>query len=202
MAETIGLLALAYLLVFLINIVPAFMPSTWMVLAFFRIKYGLPLLALGIGGALISACGRYVLAKGSELFSRRFMKSKQPDLLELGGFLNAHRNHTSTAVFLYTLTPLPSNNLFIAAGMAGVQLSAVFLGFLCGRLIIDTVFVWTTNEVFRQFEDVFERTFQSWQGILLQVLSLTSIMLLYQLPWARWLRRFTKAEPLPADAET
>jgi hypothetical protein len=190
--ETIGLLAAAYALVFLINVVPAFMPSTWMLLAFFRIRYGLPLLALGIGGALISACGRFALAKGSGIFSRRFARGKASDLRELGAFLNDHRRHTGVAVFAYTLTPLPSNNLFIAAGMVGVELLWVLAGFLGGRLIIDNVLVWTTDRAFAHFGNIFAGTFQSWQAVLLQMLSLLSIVVLYRLPWARWLRGFVK----------
>ena len=53
----------AMALVFVINIVPAFMPATWMALAFFRIKFGLPLLALSIGGSIVAAAGRWALAK-------------------------------------------------------------------------------------------------------------------------------------------
>jgi hypothetical protein len=193
--ETVGLLLAAYALVFAVNAMPAFMPSTWMILAFFRIRYGLPILALGIGGALVSACGRYVLAKGSELFSRRVTLSKESELLELGGFLNDHRRHTGVAVFFYTLTPLPSNNVFIAAGMVGVELVWVFLGFLGGRLIIDNLLVWTTEQAFDQFGDVLAGTYRSWQALLLQSLSLISLVVLYRLPWARWLRRFGRTTP-------
>ena len=135
MIEDVLLYLVAMALVFAVNIVPAFMPATWMVLAFFRIQFGLPLLALSIGGSIIAATGRWALAKGSALFSRRFMKGQQSDMRELGEFLDEHRQHVGLATFLYTLSPLPSNNLFIAAGMVEIQLVWVFIGFLSGRLI-------------------------------------------------------------------
>src|SRR5207237_594758 len=121
-SETILLICAAMALAFAINLVPAFMPSTWMVMAFFYIKFGLPLLILTIGGAIASALGRILLAKASTLFKRRFMRSRESDLDELGEFLNERRTYVGPAVFAYSLTPLPTNNLFIAAGMAEVNM--------------------------------------------------------------------------------
>jgi hypothetical protein len=176
-------------LVFLINLVPAFMPASWMVLVFFRIKYGLPLLALSIGGAVASALGRLVLARASGLFAQHFLKGKQSDLHELGTFLNEHRQHVGLATLLYTLSPLPTNNLFIAAGMVGVELSWVFTGFLAGRLIANTFWVWLTAKAFHSLNQVFAEQFKSWPGITLETGSIISVLLLFRLPWARWLRR-------------
>jgi len=70
-------------LAFVINLVPAFMPSTWMVMAFFYIRFDLPLLVLTIGGAIASAFGRVALARGTRAFSRRFLTKQRNDLDEL-----------------------------------------------------------------------------------------------------------------------
>ena len=193
MIEDVLLYLVAMALVFAVNIVPAFMPATWMVLAFFRIKFGLPLLALSIGGSIIAATGRWALAKASALFSRRFMKGQQSDMRELGEFLDEHRQHVGLATFLYTLSPLPSNNLFIAAGMVEIQLVWVFAGFLSGRLIANTALVWTTDKAFRHFEELFAEVFGSWEAILFQSLSVFSIVLLTRVPWAKWLRRYVRS---------
>ena len=182
------------LLVLAVNVVPAFMPATWMVLAFFRIKFGLPLLALAIGGSIVAAVGRWALAKASGAYSRRFMKKQESDLLVLGEFLDEHRQHVGLTTFVYTLTPLPSNNLFIAAGMVGIQLTWVFIGFLSGRLIANSILVWTTDKAFRHFEDVLKTGFNSWEAIVFQSLSVGSIVLLAFVPWAKWLRRYMKKD--------
>jgi hypothetical protein len=191
MLEIVFWLGVAFALAFLINLVPAFMPSTWMLLAFFYIRFDLPLLALTIGGALVSGLGRLVLAKGSAAFRQRFVREdKQSDLTQLGGFLDRHRQYAGAATFLYVLTPLPTNNLFIAAGMVGVNLVWVLSGFWAGRILADTFWVWTTSRVFHSLGSVFETSFGGPLAIALQMLSLLSVLLLYQLPWARWLRRF------------
>jgi hypothetical protein len=191
MTETALWLLVAFALVFVINMIPAFMPSSWMVLAFFYIRFDLPLLVLTIGGALISGLGRLVLAKGSAAFQRRFVHGKESDLQQLGAFLDRHRNYVAPATFAYTLTPFPTNNLFIAAGMVGVNLTWVLAGFWAGRILADTFWVWTTHRVFDSIGAVFGTAVRGPIAIGLQLASLVSVFLFYQLPWGRWLRRFT-----------
>jgi hypothetical protein len=48
-------------LVFGVNIVPAFMPPTWIILAFFYLRYHLNLLPTVIIGAAAATLGRVVL---------------------------------------------------------------------------------------------------------------------------------------------
>jgi hypothetical protein len=194
MWETIGWLSLALVIVFTINMVPALMPSTWMVLAFFYIQFDLPLLLLTVSGAIVSGFGRIVLTKGSTWFKRRFMTDKERDLDELAVLLDERRHVLSPTVFVYALTPLPTNNLFIAAGMAEVNLAWVLAGFWSARIIADTFWVWTTSEAFDTFGDVFGQVLDGPTAILLQLMGLTSIFLLYKLPWARWLRRYISKE--------
>jgi len=198
MAETIGWILLALSLAFVINLVPAFMPSTWMVLAFFYIRFDLPLLALTIGGAIVSGLGRLLLAKGSTAFKQRFMKDKQGDLDELGALLDEHRHVLTPTVFLYALTPFPTNNLFIAAGMVEVNIAWVLLGFWAARIIADTFWVWTTNRAFDSLGALFEGAFTGPAAVALQVAGIASIVLLYKVPWARWIRRYFRRGATPA----
>src|SRR4029079_2254722 len=93
--ETALWLLVAFALVFVINLVPAFMPSSWMVLAFFYIRFDLPLLLLTVGGAIVSVFVRLVLAKGSPAFRRRFMREREVDLDDLGAFLDERRNYVA-----------------------------------------------------------------------------------------------------------
>jgi len=190
MTEAALWICAALALSFIINLVPAFMPSTWMVLAFFYIKFDLPLLLLTIPGAIVSGLGRLLLARGSAHFKRRFLKGQAADLQELGYFLEGRRNYVGLATFLYTLTPLPTNNLFIAAGITEVSMARVLVGFCCARMLANTFWVWTTHRVFDTLGELFGATFGNWVAIVLQVASLSSVILLFKVPWARWLRRF------------
>ena len=183
----------AMVLAFLINLVPAFMPSTWMVMAFFYIKFGLPLLVLTLGSALASARGRMVRACASLRVRQRFITGRSAeDLDELGAFLNDHRRYVGPMVFLYTLSPLPTNNLFIAAGMTRVDMTAVVIGFTTSRMIANTFWVWTTNKAFDSLGSLFTDAITGPLGIALELLGLIAVVLTFRLPWARWLRRATR----------
>ena len=193
--ESILLVAAALALAFVINLAPAFMPATWMVMAFFYIEYDLPLLALTLGGAITSALGRLALAWVSLRFRKRFAKEKSAsDLDELGRFLNAHRRYLGPAVFAYALSPLPTNNLFIAAGMAGVNMTVIVIAFIASRMIANTFWVWTTNRAFHSLGSVFRGTLTGPVGIGLEIAGLLSVVLLFKLPWATWLRRIAPSD--------
>jgi len=197
--DAILLIVAAMALAFVINLVPAFMPSTWMVMAFFYIRFDLPLLVLTLGSAVASALGRMVLAWGSHAFSRRFLPGQRADLDELGAFLDDHRHVVGPAVFLYALSPLPTNNLFIAAGMTGVNMTAVVAGFIASRMIANTFWVWTTNKAFDSLGTLFTDAITGPLGITLEIVGLIAVVLTFRLPWARWLRRATRrgARPNP-----
>ena len=190
MVEAALWICAALALSFIINLVPAFMPSTWMVLAFFYIKFDLPLLLLTIPGAIVSGLGRLLLAKGSAYFKRRFLKGEAKNLEELGSFLEERRNYVGVATFVYTLTPFPTNSLFIAAGITEVSMARVLIGFVCARILANTFWVWTTHQVFDSLGELFGATFGNWIAIVLQVASVSSVVLLFMVPWGRWLRRF------------
>lgn len=197
MSEAVLWIGVALALALVVNLVPAFMPSTWMILAFFYITFDLPLLPLTIGGAVVSGFGRFLLAKGSDLIARRFMPGKQADLQELGLFLESRGHWLSPAVFLYALTPLPTNNLFVAAGMVRVNLAWVLAGFWTSRIIADTFWVWTASQAFGDFDEIMSRALGNPLALAIQLAGVASIVLLYVLPWARWLNRLTRRPAAP-----
>jgi uncharacterized membrane protein YdjX (TVP38/TMEM64 family) len=184
--EDIGWTLLAYAIAFVINLVPAFMPSTWMVLAFFRIKFDLPILPLTLGGALFSGLGRIVLAKATTGFNRRILR-RDGQLDEVKTYLEERRNYVGLATFGYCLAPLPTNSLFVAVGLIEVSLLRVMIGFWAGRVIADTFYVWTTDRLFDGFGDIFEQYYSDWTVIVVQSLSLLGALLLVIVPWPRWL---------------
>ena len=189
MVENAGWFLCALVLVFLINLSPGFMPSTWMVLAFFYIKFDLPLIPLALSGAIVSGFGRLWLAKGSGWVTRTFFKRKEDELRTLGGYLDSRNGLVGGFVFAYSLLPLPTNNLFLAAGMTRINLLWVLAGFWAARLPADLFWIWTTNATFSNLQDVFGKSANLW-AIGLQAGALLSVVLLYFLPWGKWLKRY------------
>ena len=60
-----------------LNAVPAFMPPTWAVLAYFHLYHGLPVVPLAFVGALGATTGRAILALGSRAFGNRFVPARR-----------------------------------------------------------------------------------------------------------------------------
>ena len=58
MLDYVLMLAIEWLVVFGLNVVPAFAPPTWMLLSFIYIAYPQDILVLIIVGATASTCGR------------------------------------------------------------------------------------------------------------------------------------------------
>jgi hypothetical protein len=187
LVDLVRLLAI-YAIAFGINLVPAFMPSTWMVLAFFRIRYDLPILPLTLGGALFSGLGRIVLARGATVFTRRVLR-RDDELEDVKTYLDERRNYVGLATFAYCLMPLPTNTLFVAAGMIGVSMARVMLGFWAGRALADTFYVWSSDRAFDSLGNIFEAYYSDWLVVVLQALSLAGALALLLVPWPRWVFR-------------
>jgi membrane protein YqaA with SNARE-associated domain len=187
MSELIYLIG-AWLIALVINVVPAFMPPTWSVLAVFHILSDVPLLPLTIGGAAASAAGRFCLAKLSTRLGNRLPETDRKNAEALGKFINKHKRWREAIVFFYCLAPLPSNPIFIAAGVGRVPLLPVTLAFFLSRCIADTFWVWTAGAVSDSLGDVFLNQVTSWQSIAIQVIAIAMVVMIFRLPWSRWLR--------------
>ena len=128
---------LLFAAIFIVNVIPAFMPPTWMLLSLFATLYGVPVIDLVVIGAFASTSGRYVLAKVSGPLGDRFLPGKQKKSIKyLKNFLSGEPwTITGFVSFLYSLSPLPSNTMFIVTGAARIPLPPVIGGFFIGRLI-------------------------------------------------------------------
>jgi membrane protein YqaA with SNARE-associated domain len=186
MSTLVALLA-AWAVAFAINLVPAFMPPTWSVLALFHVLYHPPLLLLTIGGAAMSALGRVGLALLSRRFRQLLSANDRRNAEALSAFVNRHRRWREAIVFGYCLGPFPSNALFVAAGVGRVPLLPVTIAFFLSRCIADTFWVWTAKHVSDNAGGLFVKPLTDWKAIALQIAALVAIVLFFRLPWARWL---------------
>ncbi|MBI4493668.1 MAG: hypothetical protein HY690_12830 [Chloroflexi bacterium] len=183
-------LAAAYLVAFLVNLVPAFMPPTWSVLAFFLIRFDLPLLPLALGGAVAASAGRLVLALASRRWGRQLLSARQrANLTRLGRWLETRaRWAPPLAVLLYSFGPIPSNELFIAAGLAEMRLAPILGAFLAGRIISYTLWAATARMVVERLEDVLAGYWSNVGALALELLALALLVVFTRLDWPRLLR--------------
>jgi membrane protein DedA with SNARE-associated domain len=196
-------LALAYLVVFLVNLAPALMPPTWAILAFFLISYDLPLLPLAIGGALAASAGRLVLALASRRWGRRLLsRQRQTSLGVLGGWLEARARWAAPlAVLVYSFGPIPSNELFIVAGLTRMRLAPIVGAFLAGRLVSYTFWVGAAHLASQRLEDLFAGHLRSGGALLLELLALALLVLAARLDWRPLLGRAVDHAHATASAD-
>ncbi len=124
------------LMVFAINLIPAFMPPTWIILtsAMLNDPTFNPL-ALTLVGAIFSTIGRAGLSYISFIIRRFFSGELIKHAEEIKNFFEKKSKALFLGTFIYSLSPLPSNLIFITKGFTEVDWRPVFSGFFLGRLI-------------------------------------------------------------------
>lgn len=184
---TLAWLAIAYAVTFVINVIPAFMPATWQVLAFFYIRYKLPLLLLTVGGALFSSLGRLVLALAARRWGRKIVPAKQRTEIDaLGTWLDDRPSwQVALTVFVFSLGPIPSNQLFIAAGLTTTSLEPVAAGFFAGRIISYTFSVAAASKAAGSLETILRNYWTSPSSWVIQLVSFAAVVVFTMIPWRK-----------------
>ena len=121
--------------VFGVNLLPAFGPPTWAVLVFFRLQSNLAAIPLVLIGALAAACGRLVLAHGSRRFRSRLSPKRIENLEAVRNAIAGGPKRAVAGLALFALSPVPSAQLFVAAGLVDASLVPLTAVFFAGRII-------------------------------------------------------------------
>jgi membrane protein YqaA with SNARE-associated domain len=183
-------LLIAWLITFLINIVPFFMPPTWTVLAFFRIHDHLPIWLLTPGGAFCATAGRCLLALATRRMGTRILPARQREnVAHLGAFI-ARKRWTYIGVLFYAFGPIPSPHLFIAAGLVGADLRLIAAAFFVGRLVSYTALVAGAGAAADQLGSLFSGQFGTGIAVIGPITALLMIALLLKVDWSTVLDRW------------
>ena len=158
-----------FAIVFGINLLPAFGPPTWAVLVFTRLHWHLNPVALVLLGALAAMSGRYLLALGARHFRGR-MPQRMKNNLEDAHALIERKKVGAIALFgLFVVSPLPSAQLFLAAGLLDLPLGLLTLAFFFGRLISYSLYVGLATLADKHLANVIGQIFGSPWSIAIQV---------------------------------
>lgn len=181
--------------IFGINLMPAFGPPTWAVLVFFRLNSDLDLVPLVLGGAVAAAAGRLVLAYGARACRGRFSPERLERLSAARGALTADRKRAAGGLALFAVSPIPSAQLFVAAGLLAVPLVPLTCAFFAGRLVSYSLYAGGAALVESSLEKTFTAAFSSPFGIAAQVLMLLGLVALVRVDWVRLLQRRSRRAP-------
>jgi uncharacterized membrane protein YdjX (TVP38/TMEM64 family) len=175
--------------IFGVNLLPAFGPPTWAVLVFFRLNSDLAAVPLILVGALAAASGRLVLATTSRRFRSRFSEERLASLQAAEDMLVGTRGRAVAGLGLFALSPVPSAQLFVAAGLLTVPLVPLTLAFFAGRLVSYSLYVGAASAAKESLGSVLGDVFGSPLGVALQVLMVVLVVLLVRVNWVRVLAR-------------
>jgi len=174
-------------LVFGINLLPAFGPPTWAVLVFARLNWHLNPVALVILGAMAAVAGRYLLARGARRFKGVLTPKMRANLEDARTLLERKRVGALGLFAVFVVSPLPSAQLFLAAGFLDLPLGILTVAFFVGRLVSYSIYVSVATVVDQHLGNVVGRLFGSPWSIALQVLLLAAVTALPFIPWKRFL---------------
>jgi hypothetical protein len=181
--------ALALGLVFAVNLLPAFGPPTWAVLIWLEFSLRLDPVPLVLLGALAAALGRFCLAHGARRLRGRFSKERLDNLDAARELVTGGRGRAAAGLGLFAVSPLPSAQLFVAAGLVDVALGRLTAAFFAGRLVSYSLYVGAATAASASLGTVVTDSLTSPLGIALQVLMLGGLVALVRIDWARLLGR-------------
>ena len=168
-----------------INVIPDFMPATWMVLSFFYIRYHLSLFLVVLIGAIFAAIGRYFLAiLSGKYFINLFPAKMKHNFLDLGEILNnrAQRKVTIPLILGYMFIPIPSNQLFIAAGLSKANLSILVPTFFVLRLFTYSISLKTANLAINNINGFFSNHFGT-EMVIINIINFAILIGIGSIPW-------------------
>ena len=129
---------LLFVVVFALNLLPAFAPPTWTAMSFIGLAMPeINFVLVALVAAIAATSGRIVLAKLSRVLVRQRLLSGQirrnVDAIRLG--IESRPLMTFSTVLGYSISPLPSNYLFIAYGLTSLPIAFLALPFFVGRVV-------------------------------------------------------------------
>lgn len=173
-----GQYAVAIGVVFAVNLLPAFGPPTWALLVFFSLDFDLPAVPLVLGGALAAACGRFVLANAARRLRPRLSARRLRRIDRAQTALSGSRGRTVAGLGLFALSPVPSGQLFAAAGMMTMPLAPLTAAFFAGRLVSYSIYVGVASIAERNLGSLALDSLTSPLGLALQLVMLAALVAL------------------------
>jgi len=171
-----------------INVLPAFGPPTWLILVFARINWHLNPVVLVILGALAAVSGRSALMWASQRFSSQLPARLVGNLDAARQLIEGKKRGLVVLVSAFIISPLPSAQLFIAAGFLHLPRRIVAGAFFAGRLVTYSLYIGVATTVDSRFSHLFKDLLGSPWSIATQLALLLILTLIPLIDWKRFAR--------------
>lgn len=141
-----------FLVVYALNLIPAFAPPTWMVFSFLGFRnHARHVEGFALMGALAATLGRLTLAKLSRVIIRQKLlnEASRRNIDAIREGLQGRKRLTFSVFLFYAFSPFPSNYLFIAYGLTTMEWRLIAVPFFLGRLVSYSFWGMTSSAVGR-----------------------------------------------------
>ena len=144
------------IVLFLVNISPILMPPNWLILSsFYALDDSMNIAVLAIVGATASTAGRFVLKQLVSKF-KNHSNNNTSNLTVIGDYLNKKKYGYVISSFVFAVTPLPDNILFVAYGLIKAKSIGMYVGFWFGKLLAFYVMLTISPAILVPFTRIFE----------------------------------------------
>ncbi|HWU31562.1 MAG TPA: hypothetical protein VN108_01740 [Marmoricola sp.] len=185
----------AVAIVFAVNLMPVLGPPTWAVLILLMLNWHLNAATLVILGAIGAGGGRYVLALASRALRHKVGERRRQNLRAAQEALTGHKLGAVAGIGLFALSPLPSAQLFEAAGILELPLVPLTTAFFAGRIVSYSIYVSSASLAAKHYGSVISSALTSPTGIALQVAMLVALVLLAEVDWRSVITRLRTRRP-------
>lgn len=176
---------IVFVIIIGINLLPAFAPPTWTVLAYFALTLGIAAPVLIVTGVLAASLGRWGLATLFRRYREKLPTSYVTNMENAATHLTKSQHHTRALLALFLISPLSSAQLFEAAGiMKTIAIRPLVLAFAAGRLVTYSVTVTGATAVAESsIGDVLLASLTSPAAIAIQVAMIAALVILGNIKW-------------------
>jgi uncharacterized membrane protein YdjX (TVP38/TMEM64 family) len=185
---TFATLATLALVVFLCNLAPIFAPPTWSVLVYFLITNDLSVPEVVIIGALAAGLGRFLLGHATRALRNYIPIKARKNLYDAGRVFEDNEKRKFGILALFVISPLPSAQLFEAAGLMYMNLLRLTLAFFSGRIVTYSIYATGANQLkSTDFGELLTHAFTSPYAWALQLFSIALIYVIAKIDWRKHL---------------
>ena len=144
------------IVLFFVNISPILMPPNWLILSsFYALDDSMDIAVLAIVGATASTAGRFVLKQLVSKF-KNHSNNQTSNLTVIGDYLNKKKYGYVISSFVFAVTPLPDNILFVAYGLIKAKSVGMYVGFWFGKLLAFYIMLTISPAILIPFTRLFE----------------------------------------------
>jgi membrane protein YqaA with SNARE-associated domain len=175
--------------VFLCNLAPLLAPPTWSIIVYFLMTREMdPALAVMVA-AFAAGTGRYLLALGTRSLRNYIPEKARKNLYDAGIVFDENERRRFGLIALFIVSPLPSAQLFEAAGLMYLNLKRLTLAFFSGRIITYSFYAASASTLkTTDFGKVLTKAFLSPYAWALEIISILLIYLIAKIDWRRFLK--------------